>query len=170
LTEAFIGLGSNVGVRLSYLRRAVAALRGFGSVRVSSVYETDPVGPSQPPFLNAVASLETSLSPRELLASLKRTEDDLGRIQRERWGPREIDLDLLLYGAETVDEPDLVVPHREMTRRGFVLVPLAELAPGARLPDGQILDGLLNDHDVASVRGFAAGDWPENQDDAQRSM
>jgi 2-amino-4-hydroxy-6-hydroxymethyldihydropteridine diphosphokinase len=167
LTEAFIGLGSNVGDRLGYLRRAVSALRALGEVRVSSVYETDPVGPPQDPFLNAVASLETVLAPHDLLVALKKIEADLGRIPRERWGPREIDLDLLLYGDETIDAPDLTVPHPEMTKRGFVLVPLVELAPDAHLPDGQILVGFLNAVDVSGVRMVFAGGT--NHDDAQRN-
>ncbi len=167
MTQAFIGIGSNVGDRLEFLRRAVDALRELGRVRTSSVYETDPVGPPQDAFLNAVASLETALRPHDLLAALKRIEAELGRIPRERWGPREIDLDLLLYGDETIDEPGLSVPHPEMTKRGFVLVPLVEVAPDARLPNGQILVGALHSVDVSGVRAFS-GEWT-NHDDAQRN-
>jgi 2-amino-4-hydroxy-6-hydroxymethyldihydropteridine diphosphokinase len=170
LTEAFVGLGSNVGDRLSYLRRAVVALRELGDVRVSSVYETEPVGPPQDLFLNAVAVVDTVLRPQELLDELKRIESSLGRIPRERWGPREIDLDLLLYGDQSVDEPLLTVPHPELTKRAFVLVPLSEIAPDARLPDGQILAAFLQDLDVTSVRLVADGDWISNQDDTQRNM
>jgi 2-amino-4-hydroxy-6-hydroxymethyldihydropteridine diphosphokinase len=127
LTEAFIGLGSNVGDRLGYLTRAIEELHALGPVRMSSIHETEPVGPPQPRFLNAVAALETTLSARELFDALKRIEASLGRVARERWGPREIDLDLLLYGDEEIDEPDLKVPHPEMANRPFVLIPLAEL-------------------------------------------
>lgn len=122
-----MGLGSNVGDREGYIDRALAALRVLGPVRVSAIRETDPIGPPQAKFLNAVACLETSLSARELFEELKRIEVSLGRVPRERWGPREIDLDLLLYGDETIDEPDLKVPHPEMANRPFVLEPLAEL-------------------------------------------
>jgi len=127
VTLAYIGLGSNVGDREDYLVRAVEALRALGDVRVSSIRETDPIGPPQPKFMNAVAALETGLSARELFVALKKIESDLGRIPRERWGPREIDLDLLLFGDETIDEPDLKVPHPEMANRPFVLEPLREV-------------------------------------------
>jgi 2-amino-4-hydroxy-6-hydroxymethyldihydropteridine diphosphokinase len=118
---------------------------------VSSVYDTDPVGPPQPDFLNAVAEVHTSLGPRELLARLKSIESELGREPAERWGPREIDLDLLLYGDEVVESDDLRLPHPEMTGRAFVLVPLAEIAPDvvvtgqgrvAELRDRTALDGV----------------------------
>jgi 2-amino-4-hydroxy-6-hydroxymethyldihydropteridine diphosphokinase len=170
LSEAFVALGSNVGDRLSYLRRAVAALRALGSLRVSSVYETEPVGPPQERFLNAVAVVDTVLGPHDVLDELKRIEASLGRVPRERWGPREIDLDLLLYGDESVDDARLTVPHPELTNRAFVLVPLRELAPEARLPDGQILAAFLHDRDVTSVRPLFTGDWSSNQDDTQRNM
>ena len=130
MTEAFVGLGSNVGDRRMYLEQAIEALREFGEVRVSTISETDPVGPPQAKFLNAVACVDTMLSARELFEALKRIESTLGRIPRERWGPREIDLDLLLYGDEAIDEPDLKVPHPEMAKRPFVLEPLAELRGG----------------------------------------
>lgn len=97
--------------------------------RLSSVYDTDPVGPPQPNFLNAVAEISTELDPRELLRVLKAIEERGGRSPGDRWGPREIDLDLLLYGDETIAEDDLKVPHPEMWARAFVLVPLAEIAP-----------------------------------------
>lgn len=136
MTVAYIGLGSNLGDRLANLRRAVVALdSGDISVRkMSSVYETDPVGPPQPDFLNAVCEVDTPLSAPELLKRLKSIEVDLGREARERWGPREIDLDLLLYGNEVINDPELKVPHQELTRRSFVLVPLLEVAPDLRLP------------------------------------
>jgi 2-amino-4-hydroxy-6-hydroxymethyldihydropteridine diphosphokinase len=130
--QAFIGLGSNLGDRHSNLRAAVDALRETGGVSViatSSIYETDPVGPPQPDFLNAVVEISTTLAPRELLGVLKDVEARIGRVPTERWGPREIDLDLLLYGEEALEEPGLVVPHPEMYARAFVLVPLTELHP-----------------------------------------
>ncbi len=168
MTEAFIGLGSNVGDRLAYLRAAVSALRELGPVRVSRVYETEPVGPPQARFLNAVAALETELRPRELFDELKRIESQLGRITRERWGPREIDLDLLLHGEESVDEPDLVVPHPAMTVRAFVLVPLGDVLPGATLPGGQMLGDVLRTLETAGVCAFADADVFANQDEVHR--
>jgi 2-amino-4-hydroxy-6-hydroxymethyldihydropteridine diphosphokinase len=135
VTTAYVGLGSNVGDRLAHLRRAVELLRGTVVVaNVSSVYDTEPVGPSQDRFLNAVVEVTTDLGPRELLVELKRIEGVLGREPRERWGPREVDLDLLLYGDERVEEGDLVVPHPLMHERAFVLVPLAEIAPDVEIP------------------------------------
>jgi 2-amino-4-hydroxy-6-hydroxymethyldihydropteridine diphosphokinase len=140
--RAYLGLGSNLGDRSENLRRAVALLGardGVAVVRTSSVYETAPVGPSQPDFLNAVAEVDTTLSPRDLLEACLGVEEEMGRVRRERWGPRVIDVDLLLYGDERVDEPDLVVPHPRMHERAFVLVPLAELAPDVVLPDGRTI-------------------------------
>lgn len=131
-----IGLGSNVGDRLAALRSAVALLAEHGTIeRVSSVYETAPVGVvDQPPFLNACVALATALSARELLARTRAVEHALGRVERRRWGPREIDVDILLCGDLVVAEPDLAVPHPRMTDRAFVLVPLAEIAAGAVVP------------------------------------
>lgn len=171
MTEAFIGLGSNVGDRLAFLTRAIEELKALGPLRVSRIYETSALGPPQADFLNAVAAIETSLSPRELFEALKRIELTLGRIPRARWGPREIDLDLLLYGDEQIDEPDLKVPHPEMSKRAFVLVPLVELAPDAFLPNGQMLSDLLHDVSESSgVRVFDRGATSENHDEAQWSM
>jgi len=145
VTTAYIGLGSNLGDRLGYLRAAVAALqaRGVSVVSASSVFENDALGPPQPPYLNAVVSVSTSVPPQELLSALKAIEHDLGRQHTERWGPREIDLDLLLYGDELIDEPGLTVPHPEMTKRSFVLLPLLEIAPDLDLPSGEPASAFL---------------------------
>ncbi len=135
--QVYVGLGSNVGDRLAFLRAAVAALRAHDDVEVaaaSSVYETDPVGAQQPDFLNAVVELETDLAAEDLLRVFKQIEADLGRVPRERWGPREIDLDLLVYGDRRVDTDELAVPHPQITARAFVLVPLEELAPALDIP------------------------------------
>ncbi len=131
-----LGLGSNVGDRLAALRAALARLSELGPVEaVSSVYETAPVGVlDQPPFLNACATIATELSPREVLSRARDAERALGRAERRRWGPREIDVDVLLFGDLRVAEADLVVPHPRMTERAFVLVPLAEIAGGAVVP------------------------------------
>lgn len=128
MTDAYIGLGSNLGDRLANLRAAVRALREHVDVlAVSGVYETDPVGPPQPDYLNAVVKIGTTLAPRPLLTVLKGIEADLGRTEGERWGPRVIDLDLLLYGEERIDQDGLRVPHPAMHERAFVLVPLADV-------------------------------------------
>jgi len=127
--RAFLGLGANLGDRRATLRAAVAALGDV--VAVSPVYETDPVGgpPGQPAYLNLVVELDTDRSPRELLEEARRLEAAAGRVREERWGPRTLDVDVLLVGDLAVDEPDLVVPHPRMAERAFVLVPLADLAP-----------------------------------------
>jgi 2-amino-4-hydroxy-6-hydroxymethyldihydropteridine diphosphokinase len=138
--RAYLGLGSNLGDRSENLRRAVellAARDGVTVVRTSNVYESDPVGPPQPDFLNAVAEIDTTLSARGLLDACLGVEAELGRVRQERWGPRIIDIDLLVFGDEHIDEPDLTVPHPRMHERPFVLVPLAELAPDLELRDGR---------------------------------
>src|SRR5213594_2072318 len=124
--KAFVGLGSNLGEREALLRMALddlARLPTTRLVKASSLYDTEPVGEvEQPNFLNAVAQLDTELTARQLLWNLLLIERRLGRVRTQRWGPRTIDLDLLLYGDLVVDEPDLQVPHRELTQRSFVLV------------------------------------------------
>jgi 2-amino-4-hydroxy-6-hydroxymethyldihydropteridine diphosphokinase len=146
VTTAYVGLGANLGDREATIRAAVAALPGV--VAVSSLLETDPVGVvDQPGFLNGVAALETGLSARELLDTLLAVERALGRERRERWGPRTIDLDLLLYGGEAIDEPGLTVPHPRLHERRFALEPLAELAPEALIPGrGRVADVLAELH------------------------
>ena len=130
--RAFLGLGSNLGDRWATLRAAVAGLRAADRVvAVSPVYETEPVGGpgGQGAYLNAVVELDTARSPRELLELCRRLEADAGRVRLERWGPRTLDVDVLLVGDLAVDEPDLVVPHPRMWERRFVVAPLADLAP-----------------------------------------
>ena len=126
--RAFLALGSNLGEREALLRQAVASIPGL--VAVSPVYETDPVGgPEQGAFLNCVVELDTDRSPRELLELCRELEADAERVRIERWGPRTLDVDVLLVGDLRVDEPDLEVPHPRMWQRRFVLAPLADLAP-----------------------------------------
>lgn len=156
MSRAFIGLGSNVGDRLANLAEAVSALqeRKIRVAAVSSVYETEPVGPPQDDFLNAAVEVETVFSPRDLVAELKSIEREAGRRSGPRWGPRVIDLDLLLYGNETFAEPDLSVPHAELTNRAFVLVPVLEIDPDLELPSGEPLSTFC-EKDPPGVRLFA---------------
>jgi 2-amino-4-hydroxy-6-hydroxymethyldihydropteridine diphosphokinase len=146
----YIGLGSNLGDREGTIRSALALLESRGDVKietVSSLRETDPVGyEDQPRFLNGAAAIRTELPPRELLERLQDVEGQLGRDRSgPRFGPRTIDLDLLLYGDLTVDEPDLVIPHPRLAERRFVLEPLAEL------------DGDLTVPGQGSIRALLAG-------------
>lgn len=131
--KTYIGLGANLGEREAQIRLALddlARLPASRLVRASSLYDSEPVGDAdQPNFLNAVAEVETELTARQLLWNLLLIERRLGRTRSRRWGPRTIDLDLLLYGPLIIDEPELQVPHPELTRRSFVLVPLVELDP-----------------------------------------
>ena len=130
---AYIGFGSNIGNRLAYIQSAIHTLsetEGITLQKTSSIYTTDPIGyESQAQFLNGVAAIQTSLSPLSLLHTLKDIEAAIGRKHRIRWGPREIDLDILIYGDLYLQTEKLVIPHPEMHLRGFVLVPLAEIAP-----------------------------------------
>jgi 2-amino-4-hydroxy-6-hydroxymethyldihydropteridine diphosphokinase len=126
--RAYLGMGSNLGDRLGYLREALAALDDVAAV--SPVYETAPVGgPPQGPYLNVVVALDTARTPRQLLGECRRLEERAGRRRTVRFGPRTLDVDVLLVGDEQVDEPDLVVPHPRLWERRFVLAPLADLAP-----------------------------------------
>ncbi|MBB3929067.1 2-amino-4-hydroxy-6-hydroxymethyldihydropteridine diphosphokinase [Kaistia hirudinis] len=133
MNEAFLGLGGNLGDRAATLATAIDDLRAAAGVRVTRVsplYETPPWGPvPQGPYLNACVAIETTLSARALLDLCLAIEKRHGRQRLVRWGPRTLDIDLLLYGAATIDEPGLIVPHPRMAERAFVLVPLAEIAP-----------------------------------------
>jgi 2-amino-4-hydroxy-6-hydroxymethyldihydropteridine diphosphokinase len=146
---AYVGIGSNLGDRESTLRQALELLGsepGIRVVAVSSLRETDPVGyEDQPAFLNGACAVETQLAPHELLARLLAIEARLGRTRDgvPRYGPRTCDLDLLLYGRETLEEPDLVVPHPRLSERRFALEPLVELDPDLALPDGRRVGDLL---------------------------
>ena len=126
--RAFLGLGSNIADRQRHLTDAIESLTGV--VAVSPLYETDPIGgPQQDAFLNVVVELASTLTPRQLLGVAHRLESAAGRVRAEQWGPRTLDVDVLLVGDLHVDEPDLVVPHPRMWQRRFVLAPLADLAP-----------------------------------------
>ncbi len=138
MTEAWIGIGSNLGSCRETIEAAIVRVGELGGVRwtrLSSLRETVPVGgPPQGFYLNAVGALATELEPRSLLLALQGVEVALGRLREERWGPRTIDLDILFCGERVIDEPDLVVPHPRIAERGFVLEPLAEIAGDLRHP------------------------------------
>lgn len=138
MNKAYISLGSNIGDRLHYLQQAVRLLqnvKGIKICQVSSVYETDPVGyVDQDAFLNIVVELGTSLSPHELLKKCNEIEAELGRTREIHWGPRTVDLDILLYNEENVKTENLIIPHPRMTERGFVLIPLVEINADVRDP------------------------------------
>ena len=131
--RAYLGLGSNLGDRLGHLQLAVDALarvRGVDVIAVSPVYETAPVGgPPQDAYLNAVVAIETSLDPHELLRQCQVIEELAARERAERWGPRTLDVDVLLVDDRRADDPDLILPHPRMWERGFVLAPLRDIAP-----------------------------------------
>ena len=148
MERVYIGLGSNLAEPLTQLRGALAALAALPQSRllaISSFYASDPLGPAdQPRYVNAVAALDTELAPLALLDALQAIEANQGRVRKaERWGPRTLDLDILLFGERLLDEPRLRVPHYHLHARPFVLYPLAELAPELRLADGRRLAELL---------------------------
>ena len=148
MTRAYVGLGANLGDRERTLRAAADALaaeEGIEVVSISTLRETEPVGVGeQPRFLNGAAELETTLTARELLDRLLTVEQRFGRVRIPgEHGPRTLDLDLLLYGDEVIDEPGLTVPHPRLHERRFVLEPLAELAPGLVVPERGDMESLL---------------------------
>jgi 2-amino-4-hydroxy-6-hydroxymethyldihydropteridine diphosphokinase len=171
MATVYLGLGSNLGNREANLRAALRGLWRMGRVEaVSSLFETEPVGgpfdfaqdrPEQPPFYNAACRLESGLEPRPLLRFLQGLERELGRRPaRERWAPRPLDLDILLYEERVVDEEGLAVPHRRLAQRPFVLVPLAEIAAELRHPaEGKTIGELLAAAGTEGVRRVAAAGW-----------
>lgn len=134
---AYLGLGANLGETVDTLRNAIATLEstpGLEVSAVSSLYRTDPVGgPQQPDFVNAVVAVRTSMSPHELLALCHAVEEQAGRVRTQRWGPRSLDVDIIDYPGHSLVEPDLQIPHPRAALRGFVVVPMAEVAPDHRL-------------------------------------
>lgn len=137
----FLSLGSNLGERRSHIERGIAALEegGFTVVRRSSLYETEPVDlVDQPWFLNTVIAGETDLAPQDLLALCQRIEEQAGRERTVRFGPRVLDIDILLYKGQVIDEQNLEIPHPRMYRRRFVLIPLLEIAPRIKDPNRRV--------------------------------
>jgi len=163
MAAVYLGLGSNLGNREANLRAALRGLWRMGRVEaVSALHETGPVGgPAQPSFYNAACRLETGLEPRPLLRFLQGLEHELGRRPGgERWSPRPIDMDILLYEGRVVDEVGLIIPHPRLAERSFVLVPLAEIAADVRFPgDGRTVGELLSATGTEGVRRVAEAGW-----------
>jgi 2-amino-4-hydroxy-6-hydroxymethyldihydropteridine diphosphokinase len=163
----YLGLGTNLDDRLANLRLALTRLQTLACLEeVSSLYETEPQGVTdQPPFLNAVCRVSTGLEPQALLRFLKNLEQEIGRRPGgQRWGPRPIDLDILLYDDRVVDAPKLKVPHPRLAERAFVLVPLCELAPGLRHPLlGKPMKDLLASVGEKGIRKIAPRGWEKGQ-------
>lgn len=134
----YLGLGTNLGDRLHHMKQAIHWLRKRNEIevtRISSIYETEPVGYlDQPHFLNLVCEIETTLTPTQLFAHIQWIEQKLKRVRTVRWGPRTIDIDILLFGNQIIHQPDLMIPHPRMLQRSFVMVPLAELAGDLIVP------------------------------------
>lgn len=147
--QVFLSLGSNMGTREEYLKKAINLLDKDLSIdvkKLSSIYETEPFGDvEQDNFLNMVIEVETSLTPEELLKSAMKIEKDLDRVRTIRWGPRTVDIDILLYGDKEVNTDDLIIPHAGIAMRAFVLVPLLEIAPEVKLPSGVYLREYLDE-------------------------
>lgn len=155
LTESAIALGSNIGDSLRILEAAIETLAqtpGINLSAKSSWYKTKPVGPPQPDYLNGCAILQVEMNPQILLETLLQIEQQFGRIRQERWGPRLLDLDLLLYDGLILDTPNLQIPHPRMTQRAFVLVPLTEIAPDWVEPiSGNAIKDLVTKVDCSEV-------------------
>ncbi|WP_070962302.1 2-amino-4-hydroxy-6-hydroxymethyldihydropteridine diphosphokinase [Vibrio sonorensis] len=148
MTRVYIAIGSNMATPVKQAKQAIEALNTIPNsrlVKASSLYSSTPMGPQdQPDYINAVAAIETELTPLELLDQTQKIELEQGRVRKEeRWGPRTLDLDILLYGNEVIDSERLTVPHYGMKEREFVLYPLVEIAPNLTLPDGTELNALL---------------------------
>src|SRR5689334_16699161 len=163
LRYVYLGLGSNLGDRAGHLRAALTALAGLPGTtvrRVSPLYESAPWGVTdQPAFLNAVAEVATDLAPPDLLRAVKGIEQDAGRQAGPRWGPRPLDIDLLLYDDQTVTTPDLVIPHPRLAARRFVLAPLADLLPTWQDAAGRPIAALLLVVADQPVTQVAPADW-----------
>lgn len=162
MKQAWIALGSNIAPRETYLQQAIRTLNEHEEIKlnqVSTVYETDPIGyEDQDQFLNLVAEVETSLKPMELLHVCQKIEQDLGRKRIIRWGPRTVDLDILLYSTENMNVEELILPHPRMHKRAFVLVPLAEIVPDLLLQGKRVQEWLdtMSAQDVQGVRSWGS--------------
>ncbi len=164
---AYLSVGSNMGDREGLLKQAISLLEQFDDIRiesVSSIYETDPVGVTdQPLFLNLALKLKTSLSPQALLSKLQEVETKLDRKRVQKWGPRTIDLDILLYNSVSIQTDELTIPHPRMLERAFVLIPLCEIAPDDCYPEKSISlhQVLCEQRDKEGVRIWKKTDWED---------
>ncbi|WGV99868.1 2-amino-4-hydroxy-6-hydroxymethyldihydropteridine diphosphokinase [Vibrio sp. YMD68] len=154
---AYIAVGSNLADPVGQANDAIEALKHLpnsSQLSASQLYSSSPMGPQdQPDYINAMVAIETQLTPLELLDCTQAIEQEQGRVRKDdRWGPRTLDLDIILYGNEVIDSERLVVPHYGMKEREFVLYPLAEIAPNLTLPDGTELQELLNEVDLNGLR------------------
>jgi len=155
--DVVVGLGANLGDRTTTLAWAAGEIERLGRVvGRSHLYETEPVGPPQPRFLNAAVRLRTPLEPRALLVDLLAIEAKAGRVRRERWGPRVLDLDILWVAGLAMRSEDLVIPHPELTRRAFALIPLLDVAPEAISPDGLAYRDVSMTLDCSGLRELPA--------------
>lgn len=132
MTIIYLSLGSNIGNRKRNLEKALTELNksNIKEIKISSLYETEPVGPKQRNFYNITGKFKTSLQPQDLLKTVKQIEEKLGRTKTYRWGPRVIDIDILFYGKQIIKSKKLIIPHKEIVNRAFVLIPMNEIAPG----------------------------------------
>jgi 2-amino-4-hydroxy-6-hydroxymethyldihydropteridine diphosphokinase len=166
-TKVWLSLGSNLGDRLGYLKFAVACLKAHPRIRVnklSSVYLTEPWGVSgQPDYLNAAVEISTDLSPRELLATTRAIEDESGRIRLKQWEPRNLDIDIVVFDGLHIQSADLTVPHPRLSKRMFVLLPLAEIAGDMIIPGLGGLKTLLQncEHSQKIEKKYTADQWEE---------
>ncbi|EJB8571679.1 2-amino-4-hydroxy-6-hydroxymethyldihydropteridine diphosphokinase [Vibrio parahaemolyticus] len=157
MITAYIAVGSNLADPVSQAQQAIEALKTLTNsefVQASSLYSSTPMGPqNQPDYINAVVAIKTNLTPLELLDCTQAIEQEQGRVRKdERWGPRTLDLDIVLYGNEVINSERLIVPHYGMREREFVLYPLAEIAPSLQLPDGTEVSELLEQVDRNGLR------------------
>lgn len=159
MIRAYVGLGSNLENPLQQVTDALRELQAIPNSQLlehSKLYRSDPVGPpGQPDYINAVACLETSLEPEQLLDQLQAIEQAHDRVRIQHWGPRTLDLDLLLFGDQIINTERLIVPHAFMCERSFVLYPLAEIAPDLHLPNGVDLQQLLNQCPMGTLEPIA---------------
>ena len=165
MIRVYIGLGANLGEPLQQLQQALSQLGDLPSTKLlgcSPWYTSLAIGPSgQPDYINGVCALQTSLPALELLDQCQAIENELGRVRKERWGARRIDLDILLYGDQCINQARLQIPHVEMLKRNFVLYPLTDIYHRDRLPNGQLLSKLLNDTGMAGLKKHSGEGEPQ---------
>ena len=162
---AYISIGSNLNNPRHQVKSAIEKFKSAKNMTIegiSSWYRSLPMGPkNQPSYINGVIKISTKLSPKELLVTLQKIENTHGRVRTQRWGPRSLDLDILLYGSLTINVDNLIIPHPGLKIRNFVLLPLADIAPRLVLPDGSSLDSLLENCSLKGIVPILLGDMSE---------